>query len=121
MAKTGFLPSDLPAPLKEWMLSKEEKVRRSKALEEKKRNTKLIQGETVEGNFEDGKGSFVLSMHGTTSQGEFVGSVPKSVIASTKKGSGWQEQGLGVRGNVEESFEEEDEGDGLIRVFEFDD
>jgi hypothetical protein len=103
------------------VLSKEEKLRRRKAQEEKKRNMKLIQGETVPGNFSDGEGSFVLSMHGTTSQGEFVGSVPNSVIASIEKEDGWEDQNLGVRGDVEEGFEEEGEGDGLIRVFEFDD
>jgi hypothetical protein len=129
MAKTGFLPSDLPAPFKKWVLSKEEADRREKALKERKRRQRLIAGETVPVLFKEGDGSegFVLDLHQTTREGDFVGSVPKSVIESLEEERRWEEQKMSVQrggsqlGDYVGSEEEEGEGIGLIRVFEFDD
>jgi hypothetical protein len=129
MAKTGFMPSDLPAPFKKWVLSKEEADRKKKALEGRKRRQRLIAGETVPVLFKEGDGreTFMLDLHQTTREGEFVGSMPKSVIESLEKERGWEEQKMSVQqggsqlGDYDGSEEEEGKGDGLIRVFEFDD
>jgi hypothetical protein len=125
MAKTGVVPSELPSPLKKWVLSKKDKERKKKALEERKKRQKLIEGETVPVLFREGNGSeaFMLDLHQTTDEGQFVGSVPKSVIESIEQEEGWEEQHLSVQqlGDYEGSEEEDGDGDGLMKVFEFDD
>jgi hypothetical protein len=102
MAKTGVLPGDLPRPLRSWVKSKEEKgVRRR----ERRSREGLTRGETV-----DVEGGFVLDLYGTTREGEFVGSVPRSQIPLEVE----EEQGT-------REEEEEAKDDGLVRLFEFDD
>jgi hypothetical protein len=125
MDQTGLMPSELPGPIKKWITKHDEANKRKKLAEERRRRLQLLHGETVEGTFDDEQGAFKLDLHQTDRDGEFVGSAPSSY----PKKIGWKEESesekldesVGQRGDyMEEGSDKEEEDDGLMRVFEFD-
>ena len=128
MAKTGVMTNELPHPFREWMASKEEAEARKQAVQERKRRQRIQHGSTIPVSFEDEQGTYMLDMHEMDAEGAFLGSGPKGL---GEREEGWEEQTLSKGeakaeakakpGDYEEGGKEEKAGDGLVRVFEFDD
>ncbi|RAR07911.1 hypothetical protein DDE82_002573 [Stemphylium lycopersici] len=124
MAKTGVMTNELPRPFRKWMASKEEAEARKHAVQERKRRQRIQHGSTVPVSFEDEQGTYMLDMHEMDNEGAFLGSMPRGLYAREE---GWEEQTLSKDeakaepGDYKEGGDEEKVGDGLLRVFEFDD
>ncbi|EUC47409.1 hypothetical protein COCMIDRAFT_3663 [Bipolaris oryzae ATCC 44560] len=131
LAKSGFGRNELPAPICKWLKKKEDA--------DKKKNKARKKSEAVQREFTDERGRYVLDMHDTDAEGDFVRGAK---VKATEVGeeAGWGEQEMKGGGPFDDRFaiadsdeeseseesnseDEEDagEGDGLVRIFEFDD
>jgi hypothetical protein len=135
LAKTGFAPTELPAPVCKWLSARKEEVAKNKA--RKSRRCSLREHMAPPRPFRDAHGgAYVLDMHDTDAQGDFVRSPPGSLgkasqvvgdeaawgVQDLRGGSGFEEPfQVGDSEDEDNEEEEETESDGLLRVFEFDD
>lgn len=119
MAKTGVVPNELPAPVRQWIQGREERDRRRRRAEQRRRERRRRDGEVVVRGVDE-EGGFVLATHEMDNTLNFEGRGPEGMREDTGEQDKVQELATGERQEIEEQ-EDKYEDDGPIRVFEFDD
>ncbi|KAI4656306.1 hypothetical protein J4E93_001025 [Alternaria ventricosa] len=119
MEKTGVMPNELPAPMRKWIQGKEDRDRRRRHAEQRRRDRRRRErdGVVITGGVDE-EGGYVLATHEMDGTLNFEGRGPLDIREEAGEQEKVQDHETG-REEIEE--EQEDEGGGLVGVFEFDD